>query len=96
MVVKAADGITHTFKIYVSHRFPIPEDTYTLLGDDSYSSYQWAVGRRLARSEIREGVGGHDGQPYEACERLTNLSLQQELAMYLSDLTTGRERSSQS
>ncbi len=45
LVVKAADGITHTFKIHVTHRFPIPEDTYTLLGDHLYRF--WAVGRRM-------------------------------------------------
>ncbi len=54
LVVKAADGIVYTFKIRVTHRFPIPEDTYTLLGDihpwvdDTLAIYQsWAVGRRL-------------------------------------------------
>ncbi|KAK0430298.1 hypothetical protein EV421DRAFT_2090951 [Armillaria borealis] len=50
LVVEAADGIAHTFKIHVTHRFPIPEDTYTLLGSDTYQtswSYLWAVGRRL-------------------------------------------------
>ncbi|PBK89683.1 hypothetical protein ARMGADRAFT_330291 [Armillaria gallica] len=43
LVVKAPDGIPHTFQIYVTHQFPIPEDTYTLLGD----KYQCAIGRRL-------------------------------------------------
>ncbi|SJL16385.1 uncharacterized protein ARMOST_19909 [Armillaria ostoyae] len=47
LVVKAADRIMHTFKIHVTHPFPIPEDTYTLLGDDLYWSCQWAIGRRL-------------------------------------------------
>ncbi|KAK0438765.1 hypothetical protein EV421DRAFT_1738231 [Armillaria borealis] len=54
LVVKAVDGITHSLKIHVTHQFPIPEDTYTLLGDtyillgDMYHwPYQWAVGRRL-------------------------------------------------
>ncbi|SJL16361.1 uncharacterized protein ARMOST_19883 [Armillaria ostoyae] len=45
LVVKAADGIAHKFKIRVTHRFPIPEDTYTLLGDGLYCP--WAVGRQL-------------------------------------------------
>ncbi|SJL08918.1 uncharacterized protein ARMOST_12292 [Armillaria ostoyae] len=45
LVVKAADGIVHKFKIRVTHRFPIPEDTYTLLGDNLH--HFWAVGRRL-------------------------------------------------
>ncbi|SJL08952.1 uncharacterized protein ARMOST_12327 [Armillaria ostoyae] len=47
LVVEAADGIAHTFKIRITHRFPIPEDTYTLLGGDPYWSCQWAIGRRL-------------------------------------------------
>ncbi|PBK79142.1 hypothetical protein ARMGADRAFT_185164 [Armillaria gallica] len=46
LVVKAANGIAYTFKIRVTHRFPIPEDTYTLLGDTVWSD-QWAIGRRL-------------------------------------------------
>ncbi|KAK0438762.1 hypothetical protein EV421DRAFT_938706 [Armillaria borealis] len=45
LVVTAADGIAHTFKIHVTHRFPIPEDTYTLLSNPW--SHQLAVGRRL-------------------------------------------------
>ncbi|KAK0438742.1 hypothetical protein EV421DRAFT_1822808, partial [Armillaria borealis] len=45
LVVQTADGIAHTFKIRVTHRFPIPEDTYTLIGNTW--SYQWAIGRRL-------------------------------------------------
>ncbi len=45
LVVKATDGITHTFKIHVTHRFPIPEDMYTLLGNRRLCF--WAIGRRL-------------------------------------------------
>ncbi|KAK0465724.1 hypothetical protein IW261DRAFT_1346903 [Armillaria novae-zelandiae] len=48
LVVEAADGIAHTFKIRVTHQFLIPEDTYTLLGcDPDWSCTQWAIGRRL-------------------------------------------------
>ncbi|PBK89688.1 hypothetical protein ARMGADRAFT_330561 [Armillaria gallica] len=46
LVVEATDGIARTFKIHVTHQFPIPEDMYTLLGDASFS-YHWAIGRRL-------------------------------------------------
>ncbi len=46
LVVEAVDRIAHTFKIHVTHQFPIPEDIYTLLGDMSLS-YHWAIGRRL-------------------------------------------------
>ncbi|KAK0438756.1 hypothetical protein EV421DRAFT_1822937, partial [Armillaria borealis] len=45
LVVKAAGKIARTFKIHVTHQFPIPEDTYTLLGGALYRS--WAIGRRL-------------------------------------------------
>ncbi len=40
LVVEATDGIARTFKIHVTHQFPIPEDMYTLLGDASFS-YHW-------------------------------------------------------
>ncbi|SJL08926.1 uncharacterized protein ARMOST_12301 [Armillaria ostoyae] len=72
LVVEAADGITHAFKIRVTHRFPIPEDTYTLLGD-TYYSYYWAVGRRLPDQRFEKvsvivmGIG--------AVQRLKDLSL---------------------
>ncbi|KAK0506430.1 hypothetical protein EDD18DRAFT_31473 [Armillaria luteobubalina] len=54
LVVEDADGISHAFRITAPHQYPIPEDTYTLLGSgplpqgiriDPYQS--WAVGRRL-------------------------------------------------
>ncbi|KAK0493534.1 hypothetical protein EDD18DRAFT_1356457 [Armillaria luteobubalina] len=48
LVIKAADGIAHTFEIKVTHRLPIPEDTYTLLNSgDEYLTNQWAVGKQL-------------------------------------------------
>ncbi len=53
LVVKAADGILHTFKIRVTHQFPIPEDTYTLLGDIP-SSYHWVIGRRLPTQRFKK------------------------------------------
>ncbi|PBL01366.1 hypothetical protein ARMGADRAFT_1007375 [Armillaria gallica] len=43
----------HTFNILASHQYPIPEDTYTLIGgipfgtDKIYPSQYWVVGRRL-------------------------------------------------
>ncbi len=52
LVVKDADGMQHTFKIRVTHQFPIPEGAYTLLG--SFGSWPieevgefWVVGRSL-------------------------------------------------
>ncbi len=51
LVVEAADGITHTFKIHVTHQFLIPEGVYTLIGSergDMVRTIQhWAVGQRL-------------------------------------------------
>ncbi|SJL15008.1 uncharacterized protein ARMOST_18489 [Armillaria ostoyae] len=52
LVVEGADGMAHTFPIHVNHRYPIPEDTYVLLGvraafSDSSTPCQWVVGRRL-------------------------------------------------
>ncbi|SJL08931.1 uncharacterized protein ARMOST_12306 [Armillaria ostoyae] len=48
LVVKAAYGIAHTFNIRVTHQFPIPEDTYTLLSGGNLSWFShWAIGRRL-------------------------------------------------
>ncbi|PBK81268.1 hypothetical protein ARMGADRAFT_1068618 [Armillaria gallica] len=58
LVVKATDGIVHTFKIHVTHRFPIPEDTYMLLCGTLHLHQLlpllekrlvlwWAIGRRL-------------------------------------------------
>ncbi|KAK0488099.1 hypothetical protein EDD18DRAFT_1466534 [Armillaria luteobubalina] len=47
LVIEAADGIAHTFKIHVTHGLPIPEDTYTLLGGNRRSIKYWVVGRQL-------------------------------------------------
>ncbi|KAK0438752.1 hypothetical protein EV421DRAFT_1713987 [Armillaria borealis] len=73
LVVKAVDGIAHTFKIRVTHRFPIPEDTYTLLGD-TYSPYQWAVGRRLPDQRFEKvSVIVTDDFTYKERQKLGNL-----------------------
>ncbi|KAK0224793.1 hypothetical protein EDD85DRAFT_226902 [Armillaria nabsnona] len=70
LVVKVADGIAHTFKIRVAHRFSIPEDAYTLLGD---TPYHWAIGRRLPdqRFEKVSVIGLY----YEEWQKLRDLSL---------------------
>ncbi|KAK0465663.1 hypothetical protein IW261DRAFT_1613415 [Armillaria novae-zelandiae] len=56
LVVKDAVGMSHTFNILASHQYPIPDDTYTLLGADPMitldgqilrSPQYWVVGRRL-------------------------------------------------
>ncbi len=53
--VEDVDGTAHTFNILASHQYPIPEDTYTLLGSNLVRTYDnkidlpqyWVVGRRL-------------------------------------------------
>ncbi|PBK65696.1 hypothetical protein ARMSODRAFT_1087315 [Armillaria solidipes] len=45
LVVEDTHRIMHTFKIRVTHQCLIPEDVYTLLGDNDGRT--WAVGRRL-------------------------------------------------
>ncbi len=51
LLVEDSCGIQHAFPIIATHQYPIPEDTYTLIGDE-FSSYpwkgQWVVGRRLS------------------------------------------------
>ncbi|PBK73178.1 hypothetical protein ARMSODRAFT_719335 [Armillaria solidipes] len=53
LVVKDADGMQYTFKIRVTHQFPIPEGAYTLLGSFTtewgfkQAMEFWVVGRSL-------------------------------------------------
>ncbi len=56
LVVKDEDGSVETFKIYVTHQIPIPEDAYILLRSqdpdpwyDNKKAKQiyWAVGQRM-------------------------------------------------
>ncbi|KAK0493529.1 hypothetical protein EDD18DRAFT_1356450 [Armillaria luteobubalina] len=55
LVVTAADGIAHTFKIRITHRLPIPEDMYTLLNSgDEYLTNQWAIGRQLPNQRFEK------------------------------------------
>ncbi len=72
LVVEAADGIAHTFKIHVTHRFPIPEDTYTLLGN--FLRPCWAVGRRLPDQRF-EKVSVIVMDDWNEGQRLEDLSL---------------------
>ncbi|PBK64651.1 hypothetical protein ARMSODRAFT_978903 [Armillaria solidipes] len=69
LVVEGADGMAHTFSIHVNHRYPIPEDTYVLLGvraafSDPSAPHQWVVGRRLPdqRFEKVSVFGTHWGE----------------------------------
>ncbi|KAK0430969.1 hypothetical protein EV421DRAFT_2041518 [Armillaria borealis] len=50
-VVKDKSGVEHQFEIIAKHQYPIPEDTYALVGSDLGASRQerqyWVVGQRL-------------------------------------------------
>ncbi len=56
LLVEDARGIQHVFNITARHQYPIPENTYTLIGPDHDSDLpmmrkewvQWVVGRRLS------------------------------------------------
>ncbi|SJL05337.1 uncharacterized protein ARMOST_08704 [Armillaria ostoyae] len=60
LVVEDAHGIAHTFGILASHQYPIPEDTYTLLGSDPYYRGEmclpqyWVIGRRLPSKKFEK------------------------------------------
>ncbi len=93
LVVEGAHGIAHTFNIRVTHQYTIPGDTYTLLSD-SLSHRFWAVGRRLPDQRFEKvSVIAMDRREVIGCK----ISVWwQDLAMYLSDLTTCGEKSSRS
>ncbi len=54
LLVKDSCGIQHAFPVIANHRYPIPEDTYTLIRNGFEYYYweeqrvQWVVGRRLS------------------------------------------------
>ncbi len=59
LIVKDAGGVEHTFNITCAHKYPIPEDTYTLLGTNQTNFGQiraqyWVVGRRLSGEEFEK------------------------------------------
>ncbi|KAK0506557.1 hypothetical protein EDD18DRAFT_1342948 [Armillaria luteobubalina] len=70
LVVEDADGISHAFPIAASHQYPIPEDTYTLLG----SWKHWVAGRRLP-NKMFEKVSVFEIADYDEMERLHELGL---------------------
>ncbi|KAK0449098.1 uncharacterized protein EV420DRAFT_792183 [Desarmillaria tabescens] len=46
LVVEDEHGMACLFKIIATHQYPIPKDSYTLLGNDGWPSH-WAIGRQL-------------------------------------------------
>ncbi|KAK0491882.1 hypothetical protein EDD18DRAFT_529393 [Armillaria luteobubalina] len=51
LVIKDKSGVERQFKIIAKHQYPIPEDSYALVGNDICASRQerqyWVVGQRL-------------------------------------------------
>ncbi|SJL05358.1 uncharacterized protein ARMOST_08725 [Armillaria ostoyae] len=81
LVVEDADGLGHSFNIVASHQYPIPEDTYTLLGsnpfrwkDEIYPPQYWVVGRRLP-SKMFEKVSVFTMTDIDEIKRLKELGL---------------------
>ncbi|KAK0186091.1 hypothetical protein F5146DRAFT_1069195 [Armillaria mellea] len=79
LVVDAADGSTHTFKIRANHKYPIPEDTYTLLGSAPVDfrgvpvPQYWVIGQRLLGEKFEKVSVFY--MDHEQAERLKHLSL---------------------
>ncbi|KAG7441907.1 uncharacterized protein BT62DRAFT_459255 [Guyanagaster necrorhizus] len=59
LIIKDANGAEHTLDIIARHKFPIPEDMYTLLGMDGFVlrlilKRCWVVGRRLSDEKFEK------------------------------------------
>ncbi|KAG7442783.1 uncharacterized protein BT62DRAFT_935821 [Guyanagaster necrorhizus] len=59
LIIKDANGAEHTFDIIARHKFPIPEDTYTLLGTNPgllglILKQYLVVGRRLSDEKFEK------------------------------------------
>ncbi|KAK0431725.1 hypothetical protein EV421DRAFT_1720208 [Armillaria borealis] len=86
LIVKDAEGIEHTFDIIAHHGYPIPEDTYMLLGMDPYPKFQhwykyirdriqyWVIGRRLSDGKF-EKVSMFEMDNEEEVKRLSTLGV---------------------
>ncbi|KAK0237973.1 hypothetical protein EDD85DRAFT_563433 [Armillaria nabsnona] len=95
LIVEGAPGVTgeHAFKIRVTHQFPIPDDTYTLLGNYQLLSDRnsesgakqpqyWAVGQRVSGNRFQK-VSVLVMDDLEEVPRLMNL---RRLAPYSSNV----------
>ncbi len=84
LIVEGARRVKHTFKIRITHQFPIPDDTYTLLGNYQQSDREgkqpqyWAVGRRVSGNQFQK-VSVFVMDDLEEVQRLVNL---RRLALY--------------
>ncbi|KAK0245488.1 hypothetical protein EDD85DRAFT_1016590 [Armillaria nabsnona] len=84
LIVEDADGTAHTFNILASHQYPIPEDTYTLLGsnpfgqkDEIFPPQYWVVGRQLP-SKMFEKVSVFKMTDWNEIKRLKELGVSAE------------------
>ncbi|PBK68814.1 hypothetical protein ARMSODRAFT_1019394 [Armillaria solidipes] len=51
LIVKDENGVEHVFNVMATHKCPIPEDVYTLIGTDPQpypQSFSWVLGKRLS------------------------------------------------
>ncbi len=51
LIVKDENGVEHVFNAMATHKCPIPEDVYTLIGTDPQwypQPFSWVLGRRLS------------------------------------------------
>ncbi len=85
LLVEDAHRIQHVFNITATHQYPIPEDTYTLIGPEKDLLWpierndwvQWVVGRRLSE---------------ESFEKLSVLTMAGDVSRRMLDVTGGEER----
>ncbi|KAK0470914.1 hypothetical protein IW261DRAFT_1425595 [Armillaria novae-zelandiae] len=87
LVVQAADGIPHTFKIHITHRLPIPEDTYTLFngGGHHISINRWVIGRQLPKQRFEKvSIIAIDYSDYSGGLK----NSQKNVTLYFSDFTS--------
>ncbi|SJL12701.1 uncharacterized protein ARMOST_16132 [Armillaria ostoyae] len=85
LLVEDAHRIQHVLNVTATHQYPIPEDTYTLIGPEEKPYrpieledwVQWVVGRRLSD---------------ESFEKLSVLTMGGDVAKRMLDVTGGEER----
>ncbi|KAK0232858.1 hypothetical protein IW262DRAFT_1500159 [Armillaria fumosa] len=91
LVVEDVHGIAHSFNIIASHQYPIPEDTYTLLGSNpkfrwkgkKCRSQYWVVGRRLP-DKMFEKVTVFEMTDSKEIKQLKKLGLSAKSRSYLA------------
>ncbi|KAK0231722.1 hypothetical protein EDD85DRAFT_956539 [Armillaria nabsnona] len=54
LVVEDANGTKYKFNIVAAHQYPIPEDSYVLIGEMVSLMEYWVVGRRLPEKRFEK------------------------------------------